>query len=52
MFRVLHMYIYTFIDIILMQVWDGVSNRCISTFQTAHSGQMVCVHMYIHTWII
>ena len=22
-------------------MWDGVSNRCVSTFNNAHSGQMV-----------
>lgn len=25
-----------------IKVWDGVSNRCINTFQKAHDGAEVC----------
>ena len=29
--------------VFLYQVWDGVSNRCINTFKSAHGGEPVSV---------
>ena len=35
----------------LLQVWDGVSNRCISVFPKAHAGAEVCMIGYIYVCV-
>ena len=34
-------YRFDIVDSIAMQVWDGVSNRCINTYKSAHGGEIV-----------